>query len=190
MHPTYLMPVAPSVPGVRTEAADGGGTVTGRSGQPMGAASAAARNGGPGGTARTGNPGGTGRSGAPVGTVSAAAIRTGTPGGTGRTGTPDGAGRRGTPDATAPAAATVRTGPVPVPVPAAVRFRAACPDCRGRFELAAEALRLAIGASRRTTFYTFTCPQCAAPVRKPAGERIIELLIGGGVRTLRLHATP
>ncbi|SNB86730.1 MULTISPECIES: hypothetical protein [unclassified Streptomyces] len=79
------------------------------------------------------------------------------------------------------------TGPVPVPVPAAVRFRAACPDCRRRFELAAAALRLAIGATRRTTFYTFTCPECGASVRKPAGERIIELLTGGGVRTLRLH---
>ncbi|WP_179888542.1 hypothetical protein [Streptomyces sp. wa1063] len=86
-------------------------------------------------------------------------------------------------------------GPVTVPVAAAVRFRAAaavrfraaCPDCRGRFELAAAALRLAIGATSRTTFYTFTCPECGASVRKPAGERIIELLTGGGVRTLRLH---
>ncbi|WP_405391808.1 hypothetical protein OG596_30585 [Streptomyces sp. NBC_01102] len=77
--------------------------------------------------------------------------------------------------------------PVPVPVPAVVRFRAACPECRGRFELAAGALRLAIGASRRTTFYTFTCPECGSAVRKPAGERIVELLSGGGVRTLRLH---
>ncbi|WNF26144.1 hypothetical protein RI138_04580 [Streptomyces sp. C11-1] len=86
--------------------------------------------------------------------------------------------------------ATAGTGPVPVPVPAAVRFRAGCPDCRGRFELAAGELRLAIGATSRTTFYTFTCPECGASVRKPAGERIIELLTGGGVRTLRLHATP
>ncbi|GAA2943150.1 hypothetical protein [Kitasatospora cinereorecta] len=82
----------------------------------------------------------------------------------------------------------IRGGSAPVPVPAAVRFRAACPDCRGRFELAAGALRLAVGASRRTTFYTFTCPECGAAVRKPAGERIVELLTGGGVRTLRLHA--
>ncbi|MFE7134238.1 hypothetical protein ACFVIM_25605 [Streptomyces sp. NPDC057638] len=67
-----------------------------------------------------------------------------------------------------------------------VVFRAACPGCRARFELAAEALRLAIGASRRTTFYSFTCPECGAAVRKPAGERIVELLTGGGVRTLRL----
>ncbi|MEU1216592.1 hypothetical protein ACFYSH_32805 [Streptomyces sp. NPDC005791] len=80
-----------------------------------------------------------------------------------------------------------RSGPVTVPVPDAVRFRAACPDCRERFELAAGALRLAIGASRRTTFYSFTCPACGSAVRKPAGERIVELLSGGGVRTLRLH---
>ncbi|MFJ5779654.1 hypothetical protein [Streptomyces sp. NPDC093094] len=72
---------------------------------------------------------------------------------------------------------------------APVLFRAGCPDCRGRFELAAGALRLAIGASSRTTFYSFTCPECGASVRKPAGERIVELLTGGGVRTLRLHST-
>ncbi|MFB8248676.1 hypothetical protein ACFC5X_27015 [Streptomyces sp. NPDC055952] len=72
---------------------------------------------------------------------------------------------------------------------APVVFRAGCPDCRERFELAAGALRLAIGASSRTTFYSFTCPQCGSSVRKPAGERIVELLTGGGVRTLRLHST-
>lgn len=72
---------------------------------------------------------------------------------------------------------------------APVLFRAGCPDCRERFELAASALRLAIGASSRTTFYSFTCPECGVAVRKPAGERIVELLTGGGVRTLRLHST-
>ncbi|WP_338776773.1 hypothetical protein [Streptomyces sp. DG1A-41] len=70
-----------------------------------------------------------------------------------------------------------------------VVFRAGCPDCRGRFELTAGALRLAIGATSRTTFYSFTCPECGAAVRKPAGERIVELLTDGGVRTLRLHST-
>ncbi|GGN70308.1 hypothetical protein GCM10011579_045320 [Streptomyces albiflavescens] len=70
-----------------------------------------------------------------------------------------------------------------------VMFKAACPDCRAGFELTASALRLAIGASSRTTFYSFTCPECGAAVRKPAGERIVELLTGGGVRTLRLHST-
>ncbi|MGW5734315.1 MULTISPECIES: hypothetical protein [Streptomyces] len=72
---------------------------------------------------------------------------------------------------------------------APVLFKAACPDCRARFELSAGALRLAIGASARTTFYSFTCPECGNAVRKPAGERIVELLTGGGVRTLRLHST-
>ncbi|MFE6285244.1 hypothetical protein [Streptomyces sp. NPDC057877] len=72
---------------------------------------------------------------------------------------------------------------------APVVFKAGCPDCRGRFELAASALRLAIGASSRTTFYSFTCPDCGTQVRKPAGERIVELLTGGGVSTLRLHST-
>ncbi|MFI6854768.1 hypothetical protein [Streptomyces sp. NPDC050416] len=72
---------------------------------------------------------------------------------------------------------------------APVVFRAGCPDCRERFELTAGALRLAIGATSRTTFYSFTCPECGAAVRKPAGERIVELLTDGGVRTLRLHST-
>jgi PHP family Zn ribbon phosphoesterase len=71
----------------------------------------------------------------------------------------------------------------------AVIFKAACPDCRGHFELASDAFRLAIGATRRTTFYSFTCPACGTAVRKPAGERIVELMTGGGVRTLRLHST-
>ncbi|QES40621.1 MULTISPECIES: hypothetical protein [Streptomyces] len=81
----------------------------------------------------------------------------------------------------------VPSQPRPASVP--VLFTAACPDCRARFELSAGALRLAIGASARTTFYSFTCPECEAAVRKPAGERIVELLTGGGVRTLRLHST-
>jgi hypothetical protein len=67
-------------------------------------------------------------------------------------------------------------------------FKAACPQCRGQFELAAHDLRLAIGATPKTTFYSFTCPLCDAAVRKPAGERIVHLLTTGGVRTLRLHA--
>ncbi|WP_327285585.1 MULTISPECIES: hypothetical protein [unclassified Streptomyces] len=66
-----------------------------------------------------------------------------------------------------------------------VSFKAACSDCRAGFELDAAALRLVIGGSRRTTFYSFTCPECGASVRKPAGERIVELLTGGGVSTLR-----
>ncbi|MEU9759394.1 hypothetical protein [Streptomyces sp. NPDC047985] len=84
---------------------------------------------------------------------------------------------------------SVMSGMPTVVVPDSVRFRAACPDCRERFELTAGAIRLAVGASRRTTFYSFTCPECGSAVRKPAGERIVELLTHGGVRTLRLHSS-
>lgn len=74
-----------------------------------------------------------------------------------------------------------------IPTAPGVRFKALCPDCRGRFELGAADLRLAIGRTTETTFYAFTCPDCGASVRKPAGERIVELLVDGGVRTMRLH---
>lgn len=88
---------------------------------------------------------------------------------------------------------TVAPGvPAMTPLPAragTVLYKAACPYCRARCELTAGALRLAIGGSRRTTFYSFTCPECGSAVRRPAGERIVELLTGGGVRTLRLHFT-
>lgn len=91
---------------------------------------------------------------------------------------------RAVPSDSAAAAAPAATAPGPGD-PGPVAFTAACPDCRARFELDAGALRLAIGASKRTTFYSFTCPECGAAVRKPAGERIVELLTGGGVSTLR-----
>ncbi|WP_245178879.1 hypothetical protein [Streptomyces montanisoli] len=70
---------------------------------------------------------------------------------------------------------------------APIRFKVACPECRAGFELPGDAFLLAIGASRRTTTYSFSCPRCDASIRKPAGRRIVELLTQGGVRTLRLH---
>lgn len=95
----------------------------------------------------------------------------------------------GAPQEARPAEMSVRTAFAGMRRVADVVFRAGCPDCRARFELGASALRLAIGATSKTTFYSFTCPECGASVRKPAGERIVELLTGGGVRTLRLHST-
>ncbi|WP_405579418.1 hypothetical protein [Streptomyces sp. NBC_01190] len=82
---------------------------------------------------------------------------------------------------------TTTTRP-PFPETGPVLFRAGCPHCRESFELAAGALRLAIGGSARTTYYSFTCPACDEAVRKPAGERIVELLTTGGVRAVRLRA--
>ncbi|WNI14784.1 hypothetical protein [Actinacidiphila sp. ITFR-21] len=83
---------------------------------------------------------------------------------------------------------TTSTAPPPSAGSRPALFRAGCPHCRESFELTAGALRLAIGGSPRTTFYSFTCPECGEAVRKPAGERIVELLTDGGVRTMRLHA--
>jgi endogenous inhibitor of DNA gyrase (YacG/DUF329 family) len=68
------------------------------------------------------------------------------------------------------------------------RFRASCPECRGITELGADAFRLAVGRTRERTFYSFTCPECGAAVRKPAGERIVVALTSAGVRTMRLLA--
>lgn len=79
------------------------------------------------------------------------------------------------------------TATCPPPAAGPVVFRAGCPHCRTSFELDADDLRLAIGGSARTTFYSFTCPECGEAVRKPAGERIVELLTVGGVRTMRLQ---
>ncbi|MYS20451.1 hypothetical protein GA0115240_119646 [Streptomyces sp. DvalAA-14] len=83
---------------------------------------------------------------------------------------------------------TITTACPPQSAPGPVLFRAGCPHCRENFELTAGALRLAIGGSARTTFYSFSCPACGEAVRKPAGDRIVELLTTGGVRTMRLHA--
>jgi hypothetical protein len=91
--------------------------------------------------------------------------------------------------ATASGCAPAPTSAPPAPsAPAPAVFRARCPHCRASFELSAAALHLAIGGSARTTFYSFTCPECDTAVRKPAGERIVELLTVGGVRTMRLHS--
>jgi hypothetical protein len=78
------------------------------------------------------------------------------------------------------------TADAPPPATGPAVFRANCPHCRTSFELRADDLRLAIGASARTTFYSFTCPECGEAVRKPAPERIVELLTLGGVSTMRL----
>jgi hypothetical protein len=64
-------------------------------------------------------------------------------------------------------------------------FRALCPDC-GYLQLEATALRLVLGPR---PFYSFHCPECDRTVRRPAGERVIELLTSGGVPALQVHAS-
>ncbi|GAA4873496.1 hypothetical protein ACGFX4_27855 [Kitasatospora sp. NPDC048365] len=67
-----------------------------------------------------------------------------------------------------------------------LRFQVYCSQCRVKVELPVEAFRLALGATKERTFYSFTCPECGAAVRKPAGEKIVTALTDAGVRTMRL----
>ncbi|MDH6127074.1 hypothetical protein [Kitasatospora sp. GP82] len=69
---------------------------------------------------------------------------------------------------------------------ASTRFKVYCSHCREKVELPAVEFRLALGATKERTFYSFTCPECGAAVRKHAGEKIIAALTGAGVSTMRL----
>lgn len=62
-------------------------------------------------------------------------------------------------------------------------FTARCPVC-GRVELTAEQLRLVVRPSK--SFYVFRCPNCDDSVRRPAGEKIVELLSDGGVASMKV----
>lgn len=66
------------------------------------------------------------------------------------------------------------------------RFKVYCSACREKVELPATEFRLALGATKERTFYSFSCPACGAGVRKPAGEKIVSALTEAGVRTMRL----
>jgi hypothetical protein len=41
-------------------------------------------------------------------------------------------------------------------------------------------------SGRGASYYGFTCPSCLETVHKPADDRVIRLLISGGVRVLSL----
>lgn len=66
----------------------------------------------------------------------------------------------------------------------ATRIRATCPDC-GEVELGVPDVTLRATCARDHGFYGFICPSCTHPVNKPADERVVALLIGGGVEPLR-----
>lgn len=61
-------------------------------------------------------------------------------------------------------------------------IRATCPSC-GEVELTPEDLELKVCSSNSTSsYYRFCCPLCTEEVRKPADDRIVQLLISGGVQ--------
>jgi predicted RNA-binding Zn-ribbon protein involved in translation (DUF1610 family) len=65
------------------------------------------------------------------------------------------------------------------------RIRANCPDC-GDVEISPDEMMIEVAHDDddlvgEGTSYRFECPDCAVTVRKPADERIVQLLISGGV---------
>lgn len=60
-------------------------------------------------------------------------------------------------------------------------IKATCPTC-GEVALAPDEIELRVNRSEDgDSSYAFTCPTCTCVVRKPADERIVRLLVSGGV---------
>lgn len=63
-------------------------------------------------------------------------------------------------------------------------IRATCPTC-GEVGLTPEEIELRVDhGDSSASFYAFSCPSCFGTVRKPADERVVRLLISGGVEVL------
>jgi len=60
------------------------------------------------------------------------------------------------------------------------RIRATCPSC-GEVELAPPDVELKVCTTAEHSFYAFVCPDCLEMVTKPADERVVRLLVSGGV---------
>lgn len=65
-------------------------------------------------------------------------------------------------------------------------IKATCPIC-GEVDLTADDILLRIGAVEGSNTYGFTCPRCAEFIEKPADERIVRLLLSGGVLPMLVH---
>ena len=63
-------------------------------------------------------------------------------------------------------------------------IRATCPTC-GEVGLTPDEIELRVDErDSQASFYAFACPSCFGTVRKPADERVVRLLISGGVEVL------
>ncbi|HVL33644.1 MAG TPA: hypothetical protein VM600_08720 [Actinomycetota bacterium] len=59
-------------------------------------------------------------------------------------------------------------------------IRATCPTC-GEVELTPDDIELRVCTHAPASFYQFDCPLCGDEIQKPADERVVQLLISGGV---------
>jgi predicted RNA-binding Zn-ribbon protein involved in translation (DUF1610 family) len=65
-------------------------------------------------------------------------------------------------------------------------IKATCPSC-GEVDLLAEDVLLRIGGNQSANTYGFSCPSCTDFVEKPADERVVRLLLSGGVMPVLVH---
>ena len=65
-------------------------------------------------------------------------------------------------------------------------IKASCPGC-GEVGLGADDIVLRIGATKTVNSYGFTCPDCGQFVEKPADDRVVRLLLSGGVIPVPVH---
>jgi predicted RNA-binding Zn-ribbon protein involved in translation (DUF1610 family) len=65
-------------------------------------------------------------------------------------------------------------------------IKATCPGC-GEVDLTAEDILLRIGAGQLRNSYGFSCPDCGRFVEKPADDRVVRLLLSGGVVPQLVH---
>jgi len=62
-------------------------------------------------------------------------------------------------------------------------IKATCPSC-GEVELTPDDIELRVCTHAPASYYVFGCPTCANDVQKPADDRVIQLLISGGVKAV------
>ena len=62
-------------------------------------------------------------------------------------------------------------------------IKATCPSC-GEVELTPDDIELRVCTHAPASYYVFGCPTCTHAVQKPADDRVIQLLISGGVRAI------
>lgn len=65
-------------------------------------------------------------------------------------------------------------------------IKATCPIC-GEVDLTADDVLLRIGVGTSPNTYGFSCPRCREFVEKPADERVVRLLLSGGVMPTLVH---
>lgn len=65
-------------------------------------------------------------------------------------------------------------------------IKATCPGC-GEVDLTAEDILLRIGGQATSNSYGFSCPDCGDFIEKPADDRIVRLLLSGGVMPMLVH---